>query len=222
MPVKRVPLTEAEEAQHAATNEFHFKGKLDKVGDMNYVLPTALDVDFIRNGLEVYEDDIWIVTPPKCGTTWTQEIVWLMKNDVDTEKAKSNQFYRVPFLELQDIRPKDPEVPTFPEDLERTNENVAKFMCHSIEYVRRLPRPRIIKSHLPLSLLPEKLLTTAKVIFVARNVKDMCVSYYHHFKLTRGAKDFATFAAMRGIRTSPRYEVAASEAITMPAARAAA
>ncbi|KAF0307343.1 Estrogen sulfotransferase [Amphibalanus amphitrite] len=33
--------------------------------------------------------DVWVVTPPKCGTTWTQEMVWLIANDLDYEGAKT-------------------------------------------------------------------------------------------------------------------------------------
>ena len=29
------------------------------------------------------ESDIWVITYPKCGTTWTQEMVWQIANDVD-------------------------------------------------------------------------------------------------------------------------------------------
>ena len=35
-----------------------------------------------------------------------QELAWLIKNDVDLEKAQSNQFYRVPFLELGPLIPR--------------------------------------------------------------------------------------------------------------------
>ncbi len=59
--------------------------------------------------------------------------------------------------------------------------------------------PRYIKSHLPLPMLPPNLLDTAKVIFVARNPKDCCVSYYNHEKLipVQGyTGDFAQFAKM--------------------------
>ncbi|CAN7988224.1 unnamed protein product [Ixodes hexagonus] len=41
-------------------------------------------------------------------------------------------------------------------------------------------RPRIVYTHLPLSLLPFS--PSAKYIYVARNPKDCCVSFYHHTK----------------------------------------
>ncbi|KAG7175898.1 Sulfotransferase 1A1-like [Homarus americanus] len=44
------------------------------------------------------------------------------------------------------------------------------------------PDPRIIKTHLPLSLLPPDILDTAKVVYVARNPRDVTVSMYHHFQ----------------------------------------
>ena len=53
---------------------------------------------------EIYPDDVFIVTQPKCGTTWMQELAWLIANDLDLEGAKCNQFFRVPFLELQWLR----------------------------------------------------------------------------------------------------------------------
>ena len=55
--------------------------------------------DRIRN-FEVKEDDIWIVTYPKCGTTWTQEMVWQIVNNVDPQKGQLPLFTRTPFLEF--------------------------------------------------------------------------------------------------------------------------
>lgn len=43
-----------------------------------------------------------------------------------------------------------------------------------------MPRPGIIKTHLPCGRAPWS--DNAKYIFVARNPKDCCVSYYHHYK----------------------------------------
>ena len=39
--------------------------------------------------LEVRSDDVWISSFPKCGTTWTQEMVWNIVNNVDLDTAKS-------------------------------------------------------------------------------------------------------------------------------------
>lgn len=50
--------------------------------------------------MEVYEDDVWIVSFPKCGTTWTQEMLWMLNNNLDYKKAeKVKQHDRFPFIE---------------------------------------------------------------------------------------------------------------------------
>ena len=55
------------------------------------VMPRKFAVEKIEERLynfQLRNDDIWIVTHPKCGTTWTQELVWMLLNDVDIEKGK--------------------------------------------------------------------------------------------------------------------------------------
>lgn len=55
------------------------------------------------------------------------------------------------------------------------------------------PSPRFIKTHLPLSLLPPSLLSTAKVIYVARDPRDVAVSYYYLHKMVAKTLMRATF-----------------------------
>jgi len=45
------------------------------------------------------------------------------------------------------------------------------------------PSPRFVKSHLPMSMNNPRLLDTCKVVYVARNPKDLCVSFYSNSKL---------------------------------------
>ena len=39
-----------------------------------WVISGNTEANYIRNEFKIYDDDIWIVTPPKCGTTWMQVI----------------------------------------------------------------------------------------------------------------------------------------------------
>lgn len=51
----------------------------------------------------------------------------------------------------------------------------------ALKPVQELPSPRLIKSHLPLALLPVQLWQKkAKVVYVFRNPKDAWVSAYYH------------------------------------------
>ena len=42
----------------------------------------------LRN-FEQRDDDIFIMSHPKTGTTWTQELVWMVVNNVNVEKSKN-------------------------------------------------------------------------------------------------------------------------------------
>ena len=60
---------------------------------------------------------------------------------------------------------------------------MARLNADSVQFAANLTGQRIIKTHLPLSMLPPNLLDTAKVIFCTRNPKDSVVSFFHHEKI---------------------------------------
>lgn len=80
------------------------KPSVDIVGDWQNRYCSLADtfqpiLDRVHN-FEVREDDVWIVTSTKCGTTWAQEMTWLILNNFDFEKAKMDDLtIRSPFLE---------------------------------------------------------------------------------------------------------------------------
>eukprot|EP00092_Neocalanus_flemingeri_P096151 GFUD01122371.1.p1 GENE.GFUD01122371.1~~GFUD01122371.1.p1 ORF type:complete len:268 (+),score=67.99 GFUD01122371.1:3-806(+) len=130
--------------------------------------------------IELREEDVWVVTHPKCGTTWTLELTWHIMNGVNLEDTSKNLYERAPFIDLVMIHNKDQK---------ETND--------FFDNLDQLPSPRLIKTHYPIELLPPNLLSVCKVIFVCRNVKDVCVSYFHHEALMKHHDlkcDFITYA----------------------------
>ena len=49
-----------------------------------------------------------------------------------------------------------------------------------IAYTSKLTGRRVIKCHMPMEMQPKDLVEKCKVIYVARNIKDMAVSWFHH------------------------------------------
>ncbi|XP_012275135.1 sulfotransferase 1C4 isoform X2 [Orussus abietinus] len=144
-------------------------------------------------------DDTWVLSYPRSGTTWTQEMVWLLSNDMDFETAKTIQLNtRFPFLEFSMFVHDE----LMKEFLEMNNgDPIKQKFCRDMakpgyEEVARLPSPRFIKSHFPFSLLPGILDSGCKIVYVARNPRDVAVSWYflnRSFKTQGYVGDFPTF-----------------------------
>jgi len=150
--------------------------------DLLITRPYVELADKIYN-MEVREDDIWLVTWPKVGSTWTQETVWQIVNNVDKVGGQMPQLVRVPWVEFGAILPKESlgKLPPPPEGTPKEIlEAMGAFFGEPIEYTVNKEGRRVIKTHLPLEFLPPSLLEKGKVVYVARNIKDAVVSYFHH------------------------------------------
>ncbi|NP_001085018.1 uncharacterized protein LOC432082 [Xenopus laevis] len=132
-----------------------------------YTSPQTIDSvqDF-----EVKDSDVFLVTFPKSGTVWTQQILSLIFNEGHRNGTeKIDNMSRVPWIE---------------------------YNLYQIDYDSR-PSPRLFTSHLPYYLVPKDLKNKkGKIIYVARNPKDVAVSYYHFYKIIVGItqkKDWESF-----------------------------
>lgn len=124
-------------------------------------LNAYVPVDLYRSALkyEPQSDDVFIVTFPKSGTLWMQQIGYLIFHD-GSPAPDGLEFYKTtPFLEM-----------------------------FGAEDVVKMKRPGLIKTHLPYDLIPKS--PSANYVYVCRNPKDVCVSFFYH---TKGfvAYDFA-------------------------------
>ncbi|XP_064390364.1 sulfotransferase 1C4-like [Halichondria panicea] len=106
--------------------------------------------------------DVWISTFPKAGTTWTQQIVKLIRNQGEEDDVQISK--SVPWVE---------------------NSNYADIDIPS------LPKPRTFKSHMPYELMPCGIpnTTPCKYIYVTRNPKDVAVSLYFHYQRSHALPD---------------------------------
>ncbi|KAJ1531903.1 hypothetical protein ONE63_000547 [Megalurothrips usitatus] len=168
-------------------NLFGSKDCLIEVNPGHVIMPPRYqDIGDRIRGLKVRADDVWVVSYPRTGSTWTQEMVWCIGNDLDFERAKKLiQQFRTPRIELTAL-------------LDATEDDFAKELGDTVEMVENMASPRYIKSHLPWDLLPEQMsVVKPRVVYVARNPKDMCVSYYHHCRLIYNMKgSFEEFAEL--------------------------
>lgn len=62
-------------------------------------------------------------------------------------------------------------------------EAIEKFFSPAYDTLEAMTTQRFIKTHLPIQLMPRRIAEVgAKVVYVARNPKDVAVSYYHFHK----------------------------------------
>lgn len=120
---------------------------------------TQEQVDIVK-GLKLYPDDVWVVAYPKAGTTWLQQIVKLIRTNGVDDGRKSSE--AVPWIE--GINNPDPD---YRYDFD----------------ISSMKSPRAFKSHFTYDSMPCGLPSTTpcKYIYVARNPRDLAVSYYFHY-----------------------------------------
>ncbi|RXM34729.1 EF-hand calcium-binding domain-containing protein 6 [Acipenser ruthenus] len=112
--------------------------------------------------------DIWIVTYPKSGTSLLQEVVYLVSQGADPDE-----------IGLMNI---DEQLP------------VLEYPQPGLDIIQELTSPRLIKSHLPYRFLPTALHNgESKMIYMARNPKDLVVSYYQFHRSLRTMSYRGTF-----------------------------
>ncbi|XP_063699747.1 luciferin sulfotransferase-like [Culicoides brevitarsis] len=134
----------------------------------------------LMKSYEVRKDDIWIITFPKSGSTWMQEIVWLIDNNCDFEAAKK--------IPLTSRSPMLRKIISIQQKIEDPND-----LYVAIDPLDKINPPYYIKNHLPAEYLPDKFWDVKpKLIYVARHPKDTAISFYHYYKLIyqyEGTKD---------------------------------
>jgi len=113
------------------------------------------DMDLIQKDFVVRNGDVFVVTYPRSGTTWTEQMVHLLVTK--GEQGDQRLTDAVPWLETLSHRPNG-----------------------MLEFLKTLPPRRLFTSHLPYPLMPQVNNTTAKIVYVARNPKDMAISTYFH------------------------------------------
>jgi len=117
------------------------------------IIKYALGTDVAGRNLAVYPDDTFIVSYPRSGNTWTR---FLIANLLHSEQ-------RVTFANIEQFIP----------DCE----------AMSSRYVKRVPRPRIIKSHEYFDPRYKK------VIYIVRDPRDVALSYYDFARKYRQIDD---------------------------------
>ncbi|KAF5285099.1 hypothetical protein FQA39_LY16788 [Lamprigera yunnana] len=144
---------------------------LVEFGEDKIILPIKYKEYHERiNKFEVRDSDIYLAGYPKSGTTWAQEMIWLIVNGLNYKGAEEDLLKRCPNIEL----------PIYREQMNGEN---------FITYLNEMPSPRCIRTHLPWQLLPEQIKNGSKkpkIIHIFRIPEDVCVSYYHHFLLVGG------------------------------------
>ncbi|PIA50532.1 hypothetical protein AQUCO_01200001v1 [Aquilegia coerulea] len=132
----------------------------------SWYLPPVIEGALAAQSLfEARDDDIIIASSLKVGTTWLKSLVPSILNcpqvnDDNDPLIRNNPHGVVPTLELQ-VFPKKQDITT-------------------------LPSPRIFHTHLPYNCLPDSIKNSnCKIVYIARNPKDVFVSLWHFMNKLR-------------------------------------
>jgi hypothetical protein len=113
------------------------------LGQIKYAAKTLLGLDRAGNRFTVFPDDTFLVSYPKSGNTWVR---FLLANLIHPNE-------NVGFANINHLLPAPGVL--------------------SKRFLKKLPRPRILKSHEPFDV------RFRKVIYLVRDPRDVAISEYH-------------------------------------------
>ncbi len=115
------------------------------------ILPPFMTEEQVKicSTFQTRPEDVFLVTYPKSGTTWLAEIIRCIAQPKESEKEKLL----------------GGSVPTF------------DIATH--KQLEAVPSPRYMSTHLPFYLLPRSSEHEVKYIYLARNPRDLAVSFFH-------------------------------------------
>lgn len=170
-----------------------------QVGPEKYFFPWKYkDSAALFYNFQARPNDIWIATFPRSGTTWTQELIWLISNNLDFDTAQRETLTkRFPFFEFSNFMHHDVKNELLNDNSD--NPEMQKFIEiisePGYDLFNKMDNQRFIKTHFPFSLLPPSIMEQqCKLIYIARNPKDVAVSFYHLNRLYRTQGYIGDFA----------------------------
>eukprot|EP00754_Rhynchopus_humris_P007446 Rhum_TRINITY_DN13455_c1_g2::Rhum_TRINITY_DN13455_c1_g2_i1::g.60545::m.60545/K01015/SULT2B1; alcohol sulfotransferase len=149
-PLGHVPA----DGEHFAVDEFGYVPV--RISGVNHPgFAKSGPVNALRVENELRASDIVIMTYPKCGTTWMQQIVFGILANGDTSQLGDD---------VMDLSP-------WPEKAASMGQTLGEPVVGD---------RRVLKTHAPATHVPWKASHGAKQIIVGRNPFDACVSMWHH------------------------------------------
>ncbi|KAB7504294.1 Sulfotransferase family cytosolic 1B member 1 [Armadillidium nasatum] len=138
-----------------------FKSRISLYRYKGFIFPGEIILSGILQELPKFqfrENDVIVASFPKSGTTWVQEIVYMLTHNLEKSDDSSEVLEtRFPYLE---------------------------YPYPGIKSIAKQKGQRHIKTHLPATILPPSFVSSgAKLIYITRNPKDTIVSYWHFVRL---------------------------------------
>ncbi|KAK2159292.1 hypothetical protein LSH36_155g06023 [Paralvinella palmiformis] len=148
--------------------DYRFPGEWIKDGMVLEENVTSETISRLES-FEMLQGDVLVATYPKTGTTWLQELVWLVCNNGDTRKSRSvNLNGRIPFLEYKMGGGES-----------------------GLEMLQTKSPPHLMMTHLRSDTFRTQIEAgKVNIVIGIRNPKDTLVSFYHFYRMNRSLGNF--------------------------------